>query len=67
MARKTTKRRRRPAMLQGVTKQDFVAIAEVLCTTGAPSETKHGIAGYFKSQNPRFDSSRFLAATMKCR
>lgn len=54
--------RRRSRTLGEVTKQDFVAIAGVLCRTGADMPVVRGLASYFRSANPRFDESRFAAA-----
>jgi hypothetical protein len=63
--------RRRARMTTGklgeVTKRDFVAIAEILCEERAPKPLKERLAGYFKTQNPRFDSGRFMRATESCR
>jgi hypothetical protein len=65
----TTRRRTRPkaGQLAEVTKRDFVAIAEILCIEKAPTRLKERMAGYFRSQNPRFDTQRFLKATNNCR
>ena len=60
------RRRRRRINLDGVSKSDFVAIAKILCSTGAPQETNKRLASYFGSQNPRFNEDRFLAATKVC-
>lgn len=48
------------------TKQDFVAVAKIFCHRGASPELVGDFTDYFASQNPRFDRSRFLAATKKC-
>jgi len=53
--------------LTGVTKKDFIAIADVLCNTNAPERTARGLSSYFKSQNPAFDEGRFLRAVAACR
>ena len=50
-----------------VTKRDFVAIAEILCEEKATNKLKDRLAGYFRSQNARFDTDRFLTATRACR
>ena len=64
-------RRRRARTIAGqlaeVTKRDFVAIAEILCQERAGTPLKQRLAGYFKSQNPRFDTARFMRATTACR
>lgn len=64
------KRRCRQAIAESlgeVTKRDFVAIAEILCEEKATGKLKDRLAGYFRSQNARFDSNRFLTATRACR
>jgi hypothetical protein len=66
MATKRRKRRKH-SNLGEVTKKDFVSIAEILCSHGASSALSQGFAHYFKSQNPRFDSGRFLRATKTCK
>jgi hypothetical protein len=53
--------------LAEVTKRDFVAIATILCEEKASTGLKERLAGYFRSQNPRFDRERFLRATESCR
>jgi hypothetical protein len=58
--------RRRRINLGAVTKQDFVAIANILCSEGASARVKQRFADYFGSQNPRFDTGRFLKATNAC-
>ena len=64
----TRRRGRGKAGLLGeVTKKDFVAIAQILCTERASPSLKSRLAGYFKSQNARFDSERFMRATRNCR
>ncbi len=50
-----------------VAKRDFVAIAEILCEEKATGRLKDRLAGYFRSQNSRFDTDRFLTATRACR
>lgn len=50
-----------------VTKKDFVSIAKILCENGADTKLTGSLASYFKSQNPRFDTDRFIEATGKCR
>lgn len=59
--------RTRTCNLGEVTKRDFTAIAKICCETDAPRETSERLAGYFKSQNPRFDRERFLRATEACK
>lgn len=59
-------RRRRRAVLEGVTKKDFQAFAKILCEHGASHQLVGDLASYFKSQNPAFDSARFVDATRKC-
>ena len=64
------KRRCRQAIAESlgeVTKRDFVAIAEILCEEKATGKLKDRLAGYFRSQNSRFDTGRFLTATRACR
>jgi len=64
------KRKCRQANTDGlgeVTKRDFVAIAEILCEEKATGKLKDRLAGYFRSQNSRFDTERFLTATRACR
>jgi hypothetical protein len=63
---KARRRRRRRTILGGVSKSDFIAIAEILCSHGASTGLKEGFANYFKSHNPRFDRGRFLKATNSC-
>jgi hypothetical protein len=62
----TRRRRRRRINLGGVSKQDFVAIANILCTERASTVLKQRFADYFGNQNPRFDTARFLKATQTC-
>ena len=64
-----TKRRARTisGCLCEVSKKDFVAIAEILCEEKAATPLKERLAGYFRSQNPRFNTTRFLRATESCR
>lgn len=64
-----TRRRTRPTAcnLGEVTKKDFTAIAEILCEENAAKPLKERLAGYFKSQNSRFDIERFMRATESCR
>ena len=64
-----TKRRTRTTTcnLGEVTKKDFVAIAQILCEEKAATPLKERLAGYFKSQNSRFDTGRFMRATESCR
>jgi hypothetical protein len=50
-----------------VTNRDFVAIGEFLCEGRAPNHLKERPAGYFKTQNARFDTGRFMRATESCR
>lgn len=56
------RRRSRARTLGEVTKKDFIAIANVLCRTGADAPVVRGLASYFRSENPRFDEGRFAAA-----
>ncbi len=56
------KRRRRRINLGEVTKADFIAIAKILSSECAPPPVTRRLADYFGSANPRFDSSRFMAA-----
>lgn len=65
-ARRRPARRRRSFKLKGVSKRDFVAIANVLCVNDASNRVVRGLGGYFKSQNPRFDESRFEHAATTC-
>jgi hypothetical protein len=67
MATKRRKRRTPSRTLGEVTKKDFVSIAEILCSHGASVSLTTGLAHYFKSQNPRFNSGRFLRATKSCK
>jgi hypothetical protein len=53
--------------LAEVSKRDFVAIAEILCEEKASTPLKERLAGYFRSQNLRFDTQRFLRAANNCR
>jgi len=50
-----------------VTKRDFVAIAGILCEEKAATKLKERLAEYFRSQNARFDTGRFMRATESCR
>jgi hypothetical protein len=63
------RRRTRPTAcsLGEVSKKDFVAIAGILCEEKAATSLKERLAGYFKSQNSRFDTGRFMRATESCR
>lgn len=61
------RKRSRARGLRGVTKQDFVALADLFCEYNAPAALVVGTANYFKGQNPRFDSARFAAATRACK
>lgn len=58
---------RRNGFLAGVSKKDFVAIADVLCTTGASDSTARALSSYFKAQNPGFLEDRFMSATRACK
>jgi hypothetical protein len=60
------RRRRRRVNLGEVTKKDFVSIAKIFCQHRAPAGMVEDVADYFKSQNPRFNTDRFLAATKRC-
>jgi hypothetical protein len=62
-------RRKQPVVCNHgeVTKRDFTAIAKICCETDTPRETSERLAGYFRSQNPRFDRDRFLRATEACK
>lgn len=60
-------RRTKAGPLAEVTKRDFVAIAEILCEERAATKLKERLAGYFRSQNARFDTERFMRATESCR
>lgn len=60
------RKRRRKISLGEVSKKDFVAIAKILCSTGASRETKERLARYFAGENPWFDEGRFLKATSAC-
>lgn len=62
-----TKRKRKSRTLGAPTKQDFVALADLLCNHRASSELIHGVANHFARQNPRFDAARFAAAASACR
>lgn len=57
--RKRSRKRRGLSGLGAVTTKDFVAVAHILCRTGAKATTIMDIGDYFKSQNPRFDAARF--------
>jgi len=63
----TTEKEIKAGPLAEVTKRDFVAIAEILCEEKAATKLKERLAGYFRSQNARFDRDRFLRATNNCR
>ena len=63
----TTEKEIKAGPLAEVTKRDFVAIAEILCEERAPGRLRERMASYFKSQNPRFDTERFMRATHACR
>ena len=58
---------RRSTGLKGVTKKDFIAMADILCHTKASARTVNELSSYFKSQNPRFDTGRFKTAAKSCR
>lgn len=61
------KRKRRARVQLGVpTTKDFVAVSKILCRHGASDSMTRDFAALFASQNPRFDSERFVAATKKC-
>ena len=45
-----------------VTRKDFVAIANILCGSGAPNGTVETLANYFSTTNARFDRARFERA-----
>jgi hypothetical protein len=62
----TRRHRRRRINLGEVSKQDFIAIAKILCSERAPKALSQRFADYFGSQNPRFDEARFLKATQTC-
>lgn len=61
----TRKRTRRS--LGEVTKRDFVAIANILCTHKAPDALVHDMAVYFGGANPRFDYHQFVNHVEKCK
>ncbi len=50
-----------------VTKKDFRAFADILCRHNASPGLVSDLTRYFSTQNPRFDASRFTAATRTCR
>lgn len=60
---KRKKNRRGLRGLGEVTKKDFQALADILCRNKAPSALVADITRYFSTQNPRFDATRFTAAT----
>lgn len=60
-------RKRRKMNFGAVTRQDFVALANIFCMYDAPDRVVDGVADYFKSQNSRFDTTRFKRATKTCR
>lgn len=47
-------------------RKDFKAVADILCKHGASEGLAQALAFYFRAQNPRFNWSRFLAATKRC-
>lgn len=57
------RKRKMSANLGEVTKKDFVAIANILCGSGAPEGTVEALGNYFASANPRFDRARFERAS----
>jgi len=59
-------RRRRTRGLGEVVKKDFVAIAGILRSHCASDAVVSDLATYFRRQNPRFDTSRFVKAAV-CR
>lgn len=60
--------RRSPKLrgLDGVTKKDFQAIADILCEHRASDPLVSDVARYFKSQNSNFKTERFIDATRSC-
>lgn len=63
------RRRRKKGLgrLGEVTKKDFVEIARILKFNSASCSLVQDFSSYFGSQNPRFDSARFIAATGRCK
>jgi len=63
------KRRRKKTMLGQPTKQDFEAIAEILCEFKADGRLTSALGIHFQRRNPRFSFDRFYAASTgpKCR
>lgn len=61
------RKRRSRTMFGAVSKGDFVAIADILCTEGASQPLVQRFSHYFGSQNPRFNIKRFEAAATSCR
>lgn len=67
MPRKIVRRKRpRAGALAGVSKKDFVAVAEIFCRHQVPESAARDLASYFKGQNPQFNVDRFIAATRSC-
>lgn len=61
------KRKRGLRGLGEVTKKDFQAFASILCRHNASPSLVSDLTRYFSTQNPRFDASRFTAATRTCK
>lgn len=61
------RRRRLAKSLDGVSTQDFVAAARILCKHGAAESLVTDFADYFGSKNPRFLRDRFLRAAKSCK
>jgi len=66
MAKRRKRRVSFRGALAGVSKHDFVAIAKAACEYSVPDGFVRTLASYFSSQNPRFDSARFVRATKSC-
>jgi len=56
------RRKRRSSAFQGVSAQDFRAVAGALCTHGASAGLVSALSDHFARSNPRFDRTRFERA-----
>ena len=50
-----------------LSKKHYNRFVAILCKTGANKGLVEELIGYFKEDNPRFDSTRFREALRKCR
>ena len=60
-------KRRRKRALGATSKQDYIAIGNILCRNNASPKLVSEIAGYFHEENPAFSPITFQAHVAKCK